>query len=261
MMHKLLSALRVEYLKTRKSKIVMITIIFFAFIPMMMALMMFIAGNPEIASKLGLIGTKSRLLGTNDWIGYMALLSQSLAAVGLIGSGFVTSWVFGREHLDRTLKDLLALPVNRSYIVLAKYIIIFQWCMLLFLILYVVGATLGFFMNIPGWSASLFLNFTRGFILTALLTLLLTSPVAWLAGYSRGIIAPLGFVILTMILAQFVGLIGLGPYFPWAIPGLYSVANNAPGFQLHPASYILLTLTFLIGYWGTLRWWQHADHP
>lgn len=260
MMHKLITALSVEYLKTRKSKIVVITIIFFAFIPLMMGLMMFIAGNPEIASKLGLIGTKSKLIGTNDWAGYLALLSQSLAAIGLIGSGFVTSWVFGREHIDRTLKDILALPVNRSYIVLAKYIIVFLWCILLSLVLYIVGVSLGLLMNIPNWSTPLFSSFTQGFVLTALLTLLLSSPVAWLAGYSRGIIAPLGFVILTMIMAQFVGLIGLGPYFPWAIPGLFSVAKNEPGFQLHLSSFIILAFTFIIGYRGTLWWWQHADH-
>jgi len=63
-----------------------------------------------------------------------------------------------------------------------------------------------------------------------------------------------------MIFAQFVGLVGLGPFFPWAIPGLFSVAKDAPDFQLHHSSYIILALTFVFGYLATLRWWQHADH-
>jgi ABC-2 type transport system permease protein len=104
------------------------------------------------------------------------------------------------------------------------------------------------------------MNFSFSFLITSLLTLLLGSPVSFLAGYSLGIIAPLGFVILTMIMAQFTGLIGLGPYFPWAIPGLFSVANDAQGLQLHTVSYIILILTFVTGYWATVRWWQSADH-
>ena len=259
-MKKIIKALRVEYLKTRKSKIVLVTFALFTFIPLMLGLMMFVSKNPELASKLGLVGTKSMLFGQNDWFGYFALVNQTGAAIGLIGYGFVTSWVFAREHIDRTMKDLLALPVNRSYMVLAKHIIIFLWSILLALTLYVVSIALGLLMHVPGWSASLFFSFSHNYFMTSLLTLLLCSPVAWLSGYSRGIIAPLGLVILSMILAQFAGLIGLGPYFPWSIPGLFSVANNAPGFALHLSSYIILALTFIIGYWGTLRWWQHADH-
>jgi ABC-type transport system involved in multi-copper enzyme maturation permease subunit len=254
------AALYAEYLKNRRSKILLVTIILFTFIPIMIALMMFVARNPEIAAKLGMIGTKAKLFGENDWPGYFALLSQMIASIGLIGYGFVTSWVFGREHIDRTIKDLLALPVPRPSIVFAKIIVVFTWCLLLALVMYSVAVVSGLIMNLPGWSAQLFRHFSISYFGTALLTLLLCSPVSYLAGYSRGIIAPLGFVILTMILAQFVGLIGLGPYFPWAVPGLFSVGKDTPGLQLNSASYIVLGLTFLLGYWATMHWWQHADH-
>jgi ABC-type transport system involved in multi-copper enzyme maturation permease subunit len=253
-------ALYIEFLKIRKSKILLVTVLIFTFIPLMMGLMLFVSRNPEVAGKLGMIGTKAKMFGENDWPGYYSLLNQMMASVGLIGFGFVTSWVFGREHIDRTIKDLLALPVKRSSIVFAKFIIAFLWCMLLAMILYVISMLFGFIMHLPGWSAVSFVNFSLCFLITSLLTLLLCSPVSFLAGYSLGIIAPLGFVILTMIMAQFTGLIGLGPYFPWAIPGLFSVANDARGLQLHTASYVILILTFVTGYWATVRWWQSADH-
>jgi ABC-2 type transport system permease protein len=259
-MENISAAFYAEFMKTRKSKILLATIIVFTIIPLMMGLMMFVVRNPEIASKLGMIGTKAKMFGENDWTGYFALLSQVIASIGLIGFGFVTSWVFGREHIDRTMKDLLALPVRRSSIVFAKIIIVFMWCILLALILYVVSVSLGIIMNLPGWSVVSFWHFSHSYFISSLLTLLLCSPVSFLAGYSRGIIAPLGFVILTMIIAQFIGLIGLGPYFPWAIPGLFSVASDTQGLQLQFASYIILVLTFVFGFWLTLRWWQHADH-
>jgi ABC-2 type transport system permease protein len=259
-MNNITAAFCVEFIKTHKSKILLTTILIFTIIPLMMGLIIFVARNPEIAGKLGMIGMKAKMFGENDWPGYFAILNQTMGSVGLIGFGFVTSWVFGREHIDRTMKDILALPVRRSSIVFAKIIIVFIWCILLALVLYSVGIISGLIMHLPGWTADNFWHFSNRFFMTSLLTLLLCSPVSYLAGYSRGIIAPLGFVILTMIMAQFIGLIGLGPYFPWAIPGLFSVAKDTQGMQLHITSYVILALTFATGYWATLHWWLHADH-
>jgi len=259
-MNNISTALWAEYIKIRNSKVLGATLILFAIVPLMMGLMMFVARNPELASKLGLIGTKAKLFGENDWAGYFGLLSQVIAAFGLIGFGFVTSWVFAREHIDRTMKDILALPVTRTVIVVAKFIIISLWCILLSLEFYVVGIIAGKIMSIPGWSLPLLVDFSKSFTGASLLTLLLISPVAYFAGYSRGIIAPLAFVIITMIFAQFAGLLGLGPYFPWAIPGLFAVSKDADGFRLLTSSYIILVLTFTIGYWATWNWWRRADH-
>jgi ABC-type transport system involved in multi-copper enzyme maturation permease subunit len=259
-MKNLASVIYVEFLKSGKSKILLVTTIIFMIVPCMMGLMMFVARNPELAGKLGMIGTKAKLFGENDWKGYFALLNQVLASIGLIGFGFVTSWVFGREHTERTIKDLLALPVARQTIVMAKFVIVFIWCIFLAGILYAVTILFGLLIHLPGWSTLLFTDFSNHFLITALLTLLLCSPISYLAGVGTGIVAPLGFVLITMIMAQFVGLIGLGPYFPWAIPGLFSVSNDTPGLHIRSESYIILALTFLAGYWATVRWWQYADH-
>lgn len=249
-----------EYMKIRKSKVLLVTIILFVFIPLMIGLMMYVSMNPGIASKLGMIGTKSKLFGENDWFGYFALLKQMLAAIGLIGFGFVTTWVFAQEHAYRTMKDILVLPVPRASIVLAKFIIVFVMCIILATVLFSVAIIVGKFIQPQGWSFELFIDFTISYFITALLTTLLCTPVAWLAGYSRGIIAPLGMVILTLIIAQFTGLVGLGPYFPWAIPGLYSVSTNAEGLRLFTSSYVILGATFILGYWATWYWWRNADH-
>ncbi len=259
-MNNIAAAVYAEFLKARKSRILPVTLIVFTIIPCMMGLMMFVARNPEIAGKLGMIGTKAKIFGENDWQGYFSLLLQVMATISLIGFGFVTSWVFGREHTDRTMKDLLALPIPRSRIVLAKFAIIFLWCILLAFILYAVSLLFGLLIHMPGWSAISFKHFSLCFLFTSLLTLMLCSPVSYLAGTTTGIIAPLGFIIVTMILAQFVGLIGLGPYFPWAIPGLFSVSTDAEGLQLRVVSYIILIVTFITGYRATVRWWKFADH-
>jgi ABC-2 type transport system permease protein len=61
------------------------------------------------------------------------------------------------------------------------------------------------------------------------------------------------------MIAQFTGLVGLGPYFPWGIPILFSSATGAESEPLGMISYIILILTSIFGFIGTLAWWRYAD--
>jgi ABC-2 type transport system permease protein len=227
----------------------------------MTGLLIFVVKNPEFSSKLGIIGTKAAMLrfGKADWQTYFGFLNQIIAAIGLMGFGFVTSWVFGREYSDRTVKDLLALPVSRSFIVLSKFIVVVIWCILLSFILFAFGLIIGGVINISGWSSKIAFQSAGKFTVTSLLTLLLCTPVAFFASYGRGYLLPMGFVILTLITANFTGLVGLGPYFPWAIPGIYSAPAGTEGMQLGAVSYIILLFTCILGLIGTLTWWRFAD--
>lgn len=250
-----------EWMKVRRTNIFWITVLIFMFVPSLMGLMMFVAKNPEMASKLGMIGSKATMLrvGKADWPAYLELLTQTLAGIGMVGFGFVTSWIFGREFSDRTIKDILALPVSRNSVVISKFIIGIIWCFILTLVLIISGTLIGHVVNLSGWSSTVFISFIKTIIYVSLLTMTLNTPVAFLASYSRGYLLPMGFVILTMILANFTGLVGLGPYFPWAIPGLLSVPENNEGMQLLVASYIILLFVSIAGLVATLYRWRFAD--
>jgi len=259
-MKKVRNALWAEFAKIKRSKVLLGTVVVFIFIPLMTSLMMYVARNPELSSKLGIVGMKANLFGTSNWLGYFGVLNQLMGSICLIGFGFVTTWVFASEHTFKTMKDIIALPINRSYIVLSKFIIISIWSILLSILVFVVGVGMGFVVGIEHWSIAMFIAFTKSFFGATVLTLLLAPPIAFIAGYSRGIIAPLGLVIFTVIIAQFAGLLGLGAYLPWSIPALYAIGNNMPGMELNNSSYVILFLTFLISYWATVSWWKRADH-
>jgi ABC-2 type transport system permease protein len=197
--------------------------------------------------------------GEPNWKNYFRLLIEGMAGVGLVGTGFVTSWIFGREFSDHTIKDILALPVSRAYIVVSKFIMAILWSVVLTFIYFIFGILFGLLVDLPGLSAGLISENGKIFWVTSFLLILLCTPVAFLASYTKGYIFSIGFVILTMILANFSGLVGLGPYFPWAIPGLYGMPSGAEGMQLNIASYIILTCTCLAGFFGTIAIWRYAD--
>lgn len=248
-----------EIMKLRRSGILVITVCLFVFIPLMMGLLMLLAQHPEISAKLGLMAAKASFFSENSWKGYFEILNQTIAAIGVIGFGFVTSWVFGREYIEHTITDILALPVTRSSIVISKFVTVIIWCSLLILILYVSGVIIGLLINIPGWSVKLFYQSLYIYFVTSYLTVILCTPVAFITSVSRGLIAPLGFVILSLIMANFIAVIGLGPYFPWAIPGIFSIGPGTESMQLYTGSYIILGITGIIGFIGTILWWRYAD--
>lgn len=259
-MNKFHAAFYTESLKVIKSKIFIVTVCLFAFIPLMMGLMIYIVRHPELAGKLGILSAKANLFGTTDGKGFLDLVNQLVATVGLIGCGFVTAWVFGSEHIEKTIKDILALPVSRSYIVYAKFLVVVIWCLILMMVLFVTSAILGYLANLEGWNNSLIINGFLKFMITGLMVISLSTPVAFIAGYGRGLIAPLGFVIVSLILSQFIALSGLGAFFPWAVPGLFTVVGDVPGMYLLPVSYFLVIITFAVGLAATLYWWNNADH-
>jgi len=75
----------------------------------------------------------------------------------------------------------------------------------------------------------------------------------------RGYMPPFGWMILTMVLAQFSVILGWGDWFPWAVPGMFSGAAGPRAEVLGVHSYIILALSFLSGLAATYYWWRSAD--
>jgi len=247
-----------ETLKIRRSRILLLSLLISFFIPLMMGFLMFVVKNPEVSSKFGIISTKASMFGAADWPTYFELLTEGIAGIGAIGFAFMTSWVFGREYSDRTVTDLLALPISRSFIVLSKFMAVVLWCALLSLIFFGFGLIIGGIVGVTGWSNEITLTAAYNFFTTTFLTIVLCTPIAFFASYGRGYLPPMGFAIATLIAAQFTGILGLAPYFPWAIPITYSTVNSGSS-QVGVISFIILLFTSIIGLLATFAWWRFAD--
>jgi ABC-2 type transport system permease protein len=256
-----LTALYVEMIKALKSKMLWGTIIFFSFIALMLGFLMLVAKHPDIAGKSEVISMKASLISKADWPTFFMLLLQMVLTVGSIGPAIVTVWVFGREYSDRTIKDLFALPVSRINIVFAKFVVVFLWSLLLLVLLYIFCIISGLLIHLDGWSGDLLIQKSRVYLLSAVLTVLLFPVITFITCVSRGYLLPVGFTILILIATQFVflGLPGITPYFPWAIPGLCSGVAGPFSPKPEVISYIILGITSILGVVGTAAWWRYAD--
>lgn len=89
--------------------------------------------------------------------------------------------------------------------------------------------------------------------------MLLGTPIAFFAIWGKGYLAPLGFVALTLVVAQIIAATGYGYYFPWSVPGLYSGAGGEYTAQLDFTSYTIVILTSIVGYVATVLYWNYSD--
>jgi ABC-2 type transport system permease protein len=255
-----LSATWAETLKARRSKVPWLAALGFTLAPLMDGLFMFIMKNPERAREMGLLSTKAQLaMSTAEWVTFFSVLTQAIAIGGVIVFSIVTAWVFGREFSDHTAKDLMALPVSREKIVVAKLIVISVWGFLVAIWVYLVGLFIGFLVDIPGWTAQLAWQSFIDVLATATMTLLLMTPVAFIASMGRGYLPPLGWAVLTIFFSQIVAATGWGDWFPWSVPALFSGVVGPRSEQLGTHSYVLVILAGIIGLVATFWWWLNAD--
>jgi ABC-2 type transport system permease protein len=258
-MNQLLNVLLIEASKSKRTKVPLITLIAVLFISLAGALFMIILKNPEEAKNLGIISTKAQLFaGTASWAAYLNLFCQAIAIGGIIIYSFIASWVFGQEYIDKTITDLLVLPTSRTIIVSAKFILISLWSFLYSLLALSIGVIFGFILKLPGYSSQLLWDGIYRYIIISLLAVLLSWAIALIANICKSYFPAIGFAVFMIILAQIIGVLGWGEYFPWSIPSIYSqITLNA---HLSPVSYFIVLITGLAGLLGTVGWWRYADH-
>lgn len=247
----------IEWRKAIRSRMPLWTALGSLFMPLGIAFLIYVSKNPEISQQLGLISAKANLLAysTTDWPTYLGLFGQLIAAGGFLLFILVISWVFGREFADGTVKDILAVPVQRASILLAKFTVVALWSAALTMVIVVGGLVMGAIIGLPGGSIGAILQGSAIVGATACLAIVVVLPFAFFASAGRGYLLPIAVALLTLMMTNLVAIAGWGEYFPWAVPGLYAQGKTS----LAPISYWIVFLTGLAGMVATYIWWKFAD--
>jgi ABC-2 type transport system permease protein len=225
--------------------------------PLGIGFLIFLAKNPVLSRDLGLLGAKADLTAyfATDWPSYLGLFALIIAAAGFFLFILIISWVFGREFADGTLKDMLAVPVSRSSILLAKFVVVGLWSGVLTAGIFGLGLVMGAIIKLPHGSVGVLLHGGVSVVIAACLVFAVVLPFAFLASVGRGYLLPLGVAVLTLIMANLLMVAGWGDYFPWGIPAIYAQGKDS----LPPISYLIVILTGLAGMVATYLWWKFAD--
>jgi len=257
-----LSVVATELLKLRRSRVTWITFIVYACVAAVAGAFMWMMMNPALAQSIGLLGQKARFAfsgQSHDGPGFLVFIVEMGGIGGLIMCSIIAAYVFGREYVEGTAKNLLALPIPRISFVLAKIIVVGVWFTAL--TLWLVGSAwlTGSLLRLEGLSAPLLVSVAGKLAALAGMSLCCSLLVAWLAVETRGYFAPLGASIGAVVLASVFGHTGWAPWVPWSIVGLYS---GAAGLTASPGigSLAVLAATFAAGAALTVRHEVFADN-
>lgn len=254
-------AISAEFIKNRHSRIRWVSFIAFSLAPVFGGVFMILMKDVGYEGLSGAFKSKAVLLSFEaNWKSYLGLLSQAVGVGGVLIFGFVASWLFGREYADGTAKDLLALPISRTKILNAKFIYYTIWCLALVISNLLLGLIIGFAIQLEGWSTTVFFENLNTYFITTILIIVLNTPIAFFALWGKGYLSPLGIVAILLVLAQIIGAMGIGNYFPWSVPGIYSGSGGADlKVGLNVFSYLILAFTGIAGYVATVLWWKYSD--
>ncbi|MEJ2501821.1 MAG: ABC transporter permease [Gemmatimonadota bacterium] len=247
----LAAVIATELLKLRRSKVPALTLLAFALGPLGAGTFMWIALKPDRAAELGLIGTKADLIGLDpSWAGYLTAIVQMIGIVGGLVLAVIAAYVFGREYVEGTARNMLAMPVPRWRFVLGKFVVVASWWAVLVAAILVEAALVAAALGLPGYSAGVLAGGVSDALVAAGLTLLLAPVIAWIATLGRGYLPPLGFAMLALVLGNIVGATGWGKWFPWSIVPLFAgVAGPPEGLA---GSLWIVALTGLAGIAATM---------
>ena len=256
-MNNLKDMMWVETRKVLRSRMPLFTTLGAFIMPLGIGFLIFLARNPGLSKNLGLMSAKANLTAyfATTWPTYLGFSGQIVAAGGFFLFTFAISWVFGREFADGTLKDMLAVPISRFTILLAKFIVVAVWSAALTIVILILSLITGAMIGLPQGSFSVILQGSALDLITACMVIAIVFPFALFASVGRGYLLPMGVAILALIMANLVVVIGYGEYFPWSIPGLFAQGK----IPLAPISYLIVLFTGIAGIAGTYLWWKFAD--
>lgn len=96
-------------------------------------------------------------------------------------------------------------------------------------------------------------------VVTAVLTIALTTVFGCAARIGRGYLPAIGVLFGALFAAQIVAALGYGPWFPFSVPALHA-GITGPG-QLTPTliGYMSVLAVAAVSVVATVVWWQRAD--
>lgn len=236
-----------ELLKLKRSKMFLISIIGAAVAPFMVVVASYIH-----------MKTKQ----PTPFIQFDELFDNtSLYTVLIIGVplyGVVTAYLFNREYMEDTLKNLLTIPVPRTSLIMSKLLLLFMWMMMLTSVAWGLTLILGMLGRFEGLSTSLVLGSLKQFSIGGGLLFILSTPMILVTLVAKNYVPTIIFTIVITLINVMTANSEHRGLFPWAAAG--DIANHTL-LPTYPAeySYVSIAATSVIGFIATLIYFKKAD--
>ena len=240
----MLTFIKMEFLKLKRSKIFLLSILMAA----LPSILMFIAtfAFDETQSFDALFSTVNM---------YMSALFAILLF------SIIISYLFGREYNEHTLKTMLTVPISRGKFLISKYLMFLIWILILTVVTSLSTLAFGFAAGLSGFSLQLFINSFAELLFANVLLFLTFSPFVFISLFITNMVpAMVGGASLTLV-SLLVNGQSWAPYVPWACPYLISSGEIADYGVSLMIPYGVILVTFIIGLAISYVYFTKKDVP
>jgi ABC-2 type transport system permease protein/bacitracin transport system permease protein len=240
----MLTFIEMEFLKLKRSKIFLLSILMAA----LPSVLMFIAtfAFDETQSFDALFSTVNMYMS--------ALFAVLLFAI-------MISYLFGREYNEHTLKTMLTIPISRGKFLVSKYVMFLIWILILTVVTSLSTLAFGFAAGLTGFTLQLFINSFAELLFANILLFLTFSPFVFISLFITNMVpAMVGGASLTLV-SLLVNGQSWAPYVPWACPYLISSGEIADYGVSLMIPYGVILVTFLIGIVVSYIYFTKKDVP
>ena len=236
--------IKMEFLKLKRSKIFLLSILMAA----LPSVLMFIAtfAFDETQSFDALFSTVNM---------YMSALFAILLF------SIIISYLFGREYNEHTLKTMLTVPISRGKFLISKYVMFLIWILILTVVTSISTLAFGFVAGLSGFTLQLFINSFADLLFANVLLFLTFSPFVFISLFITNMVpAMVGGASLTLV-SLLVNGQSWAPYVPWACPYLISSGEIADYGVSLMIPYGVILVTFIIGIVVSYIYFTKKDVP
>ena len=245
-----------ELLKLRRAPVLWGTLAALMAGPLGVALLIWIVQDPERAARTGLLGAKAELSGVEaTWPAYNSFVVLIIGSAGWLVLAFIVAYIFGREYADRTATAMFTFPVARQRFALAKFVITIAWWIVIAAITLAEAVLVGFALELADWSPQTLPTLISDTSTAVTVTWLAATPIALLAAWSHGYLAPIGAALALLLAGQLLGQTGWATWFPWSV----LVAANTDPAGIPPNSWLVLLITAAAGVLATCWRYRTGD--
>lgn len=238
--------LEIEFLKLKRSKIFMLTILG-AIFP---SFLLFLSAK---------FGEFTETITLETFMGQVNMYTSLIFAVLLFT--VIISYLFGREYNEHTLKTILTAPTSRKMFILSKYTMFIVWILMITLVTTLSALAFGYLAETTQITLNTVLRSFSELLFTNILLYLAFTPLIFITLKITNLVpAMIGGAVLTftnMIIAS----TKYSIYFPYSIPYIIASGEIMEYTTNYTTSYLILLATFLVGLTVSYTYFTRKDIP
>jgi len=234
-----------EFLKLKRSKILLISILGSLVAPGFSALSIFekLLREPTIAISIGDMYLQTQ---------YMFMVVFGTAIYGVIAA-----YLFNREYADHTLKTILTIPVNRTKFLVCKFVMLTVWLVLMAVLAWAAVLIIGVPAGVTGYSVAALWQWLQIFVFGAILYSMVLTPIIFITLWLKNMLTIMIIIVVLSTTNLIMTNSKYACYNPFMLPRLISLdgfAVESPGI----VSVVLITV-FMLGAAASIIYFQRQD--